>query len=385
MQQQVHLYDAAIIGGGLAGLALSIQLVRKGYAVVLFEKEEYPFHKVCGEYISREAWPFLESLGVPLSKLQLPQIDMLQLTAPNGNVFETKLPLGGFGISRFTLDQQLYNIAKNEGVIIQEASKVEDVEHGTGGYTVHYTRRDSGRMAVTARICIGAYGKRSNLDVKWKRGFVGSKDKKLNNYIAVKYHISGYTQPNTISLHNFQDGYCGISEVEKGTYCLCYLTTAANLQRVGGQISQLESQVLSRNPFLATILKQCIRKESFPVTIAQISFSSKTWVEKGVLMLGDAAGMITPLCGNGMSMALHSSKIVATLVDQYLTQAISFEQLVQLYQQQWRAAFENRMRTGRLLQRFFGRVVWSNLFVELFRRMPFMARPLIKKTHGQPF
>jgi len=48
-------YDAAIIGGGLAGLALSIQLSKKGYRVILFEKEQYPFHKVCGEYISMES------------------------------------------------------------------------------------------------------------------------------------------------------------------------------------------------------------------------------------------------------------------------------------------------------------------------------------------
>src|SRR5687767_9283184 len=66
-------YDVAIIGGGLGGLSLSIQLARKGYRVVLFEKEKYPYHKVCGEYISMEAWPFLEALGVPLATMQLPE------------------------------------------------------------------------------------------------------------------------------------------------------------------------------------------------------------------------------------------------------------------------------------------------------------------------
>jgi flavin-dependent dehydrogenase len=39
-------YDVAIIGGGLAGLAASIQLSGVGHSVVLFEKEKYPFHKV---------------------------------------------------------------------------------------------------------------------------------------------------------------------------------------------------------------------------------------------------------------------------------------------------------------------------------------------------
>ena len=45
-------YDLAIVGGGLAGLSLSIQMAKAGYKVILFEKEQYPFHRVCGEYIS---------------------------------------------------------------------------------------------------------------------------------------------------------------------------------------------------------------------------------------------------------------------------------------------------------------------------------------------
>lgn len=385
MQQQEQSYDAAIIGGGLAGLSLAVLLVRKGFRVILFEKEVYPFHKVCGEYVSKEAWSFLESLGVPLSEMRLPIIDTLFLTAPNGTAFTTKLPLGGFGISRYTLDYELFKIARHEGVVIREGAKVEDVDLKNRLYTVYYSDATSSRKSVEARICIGAYGKRSNLDVKWKRAFVHSKERGLNNYIAVKYHVSGIKQPSLIGLHNFEDGYCGISEVEEGKYCLCYLTTAAMLKRAGGQVPQLERNVLSKNPFLASILQQCVRENDFPVTIAQISFSQKTWVENGVLMLGDAAGMITPLCGNGMSMALHSSKMVAALTEQYLKGTIEFNQLVLMYKKQWLSAFGSRMLMGRMLQRFFGHPILSNFFIRLFKLFPLMAGPVIRKTHGQPF
>jgi heterodisulfide reductase subunit A-like polyferredoxin len=44
-------YDVAIIGGGLAGLTFAIQMRKVGLHVLLCEKETYPFHKVCGEYI----------------------------------------------------------------------------------------------------------------------------------------------------------------------------------------------------------------------------------------------------------------------------------------------------------------------------------------------
>lgn len=120
-------YHIAIIGGGLAGLALSIQASKAGYKTVLFEKEQYPFHRVCGEYISLESWDFLERLGLPLSQMKLPIIKTLQVTAPNGKLFETKLPLGGFGISRYTLDYELAKLAKAAGVTVLENTKVNDV------------------------------------------------------------------------------------------------------------------------------------------------------------------------------------------------------------------------------------------------------------------
>ncbi|HEX2627426.1 MAG TPA: FAD-dependent oxidoreductase, partial [Chitinophagaceae bacterium] len=79
-----HTYDIGIIGGGLAGLSLSIQLAKAGHSVILFEKEQYPFHKVCGEYISMESWDFLQSLGLDLPAMKPSMITQLQLSSVKG-------------------------------------------------------------------------------------------------------------------------------------------------------------------------------------------------------------------------------------------------------------------------------------------------------------
>src|SRR5258708_16876916 len=121
------MYDVIITGGGLAGLALSIQLVRAGYRVALFEKETYPYHKVCGEYMRLESWNFLEELGLPLSDWNLPIIRTLRMSAPNGRMLEQELPLGGFGISRYRLDSALADIARTEGVEMFESTRVTDI------------------------------------------------------------------------------------------------------------------------------------------------------------------------------------------------------------------------------------------------------------------
>jgi flavin-dependent dehydrogenase len=377
-------YDVAIIGGGLAGLSLSIQLARAGIGVVLIEKEKYPFHKVCGEYISMESWSFLESLGLPLSDWNLPRISRLCITAPDGKAFNTDLPLGGFGISRYVLDQKLAAIAISVGVTVIEQCKVTDVINSEQEFLLSCANQE-GTFDLRVQFCCGAYGKRGNLDVKWKRSFIKLHDPKLDNYVGVKYHISTNQHSDLIGLHNFTDGYCGISQIEENKYCLCYMTKAENLRKANNNIEEMESKILSANPALKEIFRTSKKLEGFPVAISQISFQQKTLVENDVILLGDSAGMITPLCGNGMSMALHSSKMLAPLITAYMKGKISREELITKYSKEWKKAFASRMATGRLLQRFFGSAFRSNLFVGLFKLFPFIATGVIKKTHGEQF
>ncbi len=373
-------YDVTIIGGGLAGLALSIQLANKGYAVALFEKEQYPFHKVCGEYISMESWAFIESLGLPLSTMSLPKINKLLVSAPNGNILQHDLPLGGFGISRFTIDNELKKIAISAGVKLFENTRVEQVIFEKDTFYVQVKNN-----RVSGKVCVGSYGKRSNLDIKWKRKFLKSADKQLNNYIGVKYHIETEFAPDTIALHNFKDGYCGISKIENNTYCLCYLTNADNLKNNNNSIDEMEKNVLYKNKYLKNILETSTKLYKAPLAISQISFEKKTQVQQHILLCGDAAGLITPLCGNGMSMALHSSKIAGEIINDFLQQKISRQQMETNYQNHWQQLFAKRLNAGRLIQRLFGKIWATNIFISILKRCPKLTAKLIKQTHGEPF
>ncbi|WP_121354485.1 NAD(P)/FAD-dependent oxidoreductase [Flavisolibacter nicotianae] len=372
-------YDVAIIGGGLAGLAAAILLRRKGHSVVLLEKETYPFHKVCGEYISWESRDFLQSLGLPLQEWNLPTIDILKLTAASGRVFTTRLPLGGFGVSRYRLDSALADLAEREGVHLLQNTKADGFEQGER-FTVSFRQHK-----INARLCLAAYGKRSNLDVKWNRPFLQQQNKRLNNFVGIKYHVQTSWPSNVIGLHNFENGYCGISKIENDTYCLCYMTRAENLKQNGNNIEAMQQKVLYQNPHLKKIFESSAVVRGFPVSISQISFAQKSTVENGVLMLGDTAGMITPLCGNGMSIALHTAKIATTLGDAFLQQQLSRTELEKNYTKAWDVQFARRLQAGRLLQRFFGSNRLSNGFVHAFRLAPFLAAPVIRLTHGKPF
>ena len=375
-----NTYDVAIVGGGLAGLALSIQLVRQGHTIILFEKEQYPFHKVCGEYISLESWDFLNDLGVDLDRMNVPIITKLQVSAVNGKLLEQSLPLGGFGISRYRLDSNLAQIAKAEGVVLMENTKVNDIMFLDEGFIV-----DTQQQQYRAKLVAGSYGKRSNIDIKWKRSFSLAMKNKLNNYIGVKYHIKTDFPPDTIALHNFKNGYCGIVKVEDDNYNLCYLTTADNLLKSNGDIKKMEEEILSQNPHLKKIFAESKIVNDAPLTISQISFDKKSQVENHVLMIGDAAGMITPLCGNGMSMALHGSKIAAANINNFLQNNITRVEMEKQYSLQWNRQFGHRLKTGRRIQRLFGSKRLTNLLITIIKPFPKLVSYLVKQTHGKPF
>jgi len=377
---QKYGYDIAIIGGGLAGLTLAIQGADAGYRVIVFEKENYPFHKVCGEYISMESWDFLVRCGVPLADWSLPVINQLNVSDTKGKIYDFKLPLGGFGVSRYQLDNALYKIALQKGVTVLTSCKVNDVLFEEDHFTIQTTA-----LNFTARVATGCFGKRSNLDVKWSRDFTEAKPGKINNFIAVKYHIRYPHPPDTIALHNFIDGYCGISRIENDTCCLCYLTTAENLRRSGNSISMMEKQVLSGNKELEKIFREAKHLYEQPLTISQVSFQQKTQVENHLLMLGDAAGMITPLCGNGMSMAMHAGKTAFHNIRLFLDGELSRTGMEKQYQKQWQQQFGFRTGVGRAVQYFFGGSWPTSVFLKTMKAFPKLSGMVIEQTHGKPF
>jgi flavin-dependent dehydrogenase len=310
----------------------------------------------------------------------LPLITKLIVSAPNGKQLQQDLPLGGFGISRYKIDNGLKEIAVAHEVMLFENCKVNDVYFLNDEFHLQTAKGD-----FICRICCGSFGKRSNLDVKWNRQFVNQKANKLNNYIGVKYHIRTNFPVDTIALHNFKNGYCGISKIEDDKYCLCYLTNAENLKASNNSIGDMEKNILQQNPHLQNIFSNSKILYESPVTISQISFDKKTQVENHVLLIGDAAGMITPLCGNGMSMALHGSKIAARHIDDFLQGKTDRVALEKNYSLEWETQFEKRLRTGRWIQSMFGKIWITNFFVSIMKKSNALTKALIKQTHGDPF
>lgn len=366
--------EVLIVGGGLAGLVASLLLAKSGHQVLLIEKKNYPFHRVCGEYVSNEVVGFLKKNGLYPDFIDLPQIQRFEFSDTRGRSVSIALDLGGFGISRYVLDEWLYQKALNHGVEIRTGLQVTDLDFDPVMDQFHVRLSDS--SLVTSPFVLGAFGKRSKLDKTLQRNFFFRR----SPYIGVKYHVKTDFARDSVALHNFNGGYCGLNAIESDKFNLCYLGNRDQLRQYGS-VEEMEKQVLWKNPILERIFRESEFLFEKPEVINEINFERKLPVENHVLMIGDSAGLITPLCGNGMAMAIHSAKLAV----EALNQANSREEAEQLYSKNWNFHFRQRLALGRTVQRLFGSGRGAVVGRHLIKQVPFLAHLIIRNTHGQPF
>lgn len=375
MNKSPNFYQVIIIGGGLAGLVSAIHLRKYHIEVLLIEKNSYPKHKVCGEYISNEVLPYLKSLGFNPFDFDAKAIQNFELTTTYNKKITAKLPLGGFGISRYVLDFQLYKLALKNGVkFIQDT--VTDINFSDNQFNT--TTKTNGDFI--SEITIGAFGKRANLDIKLDRAFI----KKQSPYLAVKTHAKVDFQQDLVALHNFKGGYCGVSMVEHDVVNLCYITNFKRFKK-HKDIDAFQEQVVFKNKVLKHIFEKAEMCFEQPLTISQISFETKNPIEKHIIMCGDTAGMIHPLCGNGMAMAIRSAQMASLVIIDYLHKKISGRsEMEKQYSKRWNNAFKIRLKAGHLISFLFRQEWLSPVLLRILSLFPQALPAIIKRTHGAP-
>lgn len=413
--------DIIIAGGGLAGLTAAIHLSKAGFKVTVFEKNPYPHHKVCGEYISNEVVPYLRELGIYPATLQPTQINKFQFSSTSGKLISAPLPLGGFGLSRYAFDHYLMQKAleygcrviqdtvlhihlkdnnlkgnglKNSNFNDQKRGDLNDKKHSADDNSNDYLLGDSGDHSkhrgiqfevqtashgtLNCPVVIAAYGKRTTLDNKLNRAFM----KKPSPWLAVKAHYRGSFDDTLVALHHFKGGYCGVSMVENNLLNICYLTDYQTFKKYRS-LEEFQQQVLFKNKHLRSIIENSSMVFEVPLSIGQISFQEKEAVESHILMIGDAAGLIHPLCGNGMSMAIHSAKICAEQVIHYLTnEKVSRKEMEQAYSHLWKRHFKDRLYMGKLLAALLRKEKIADMMTSGLAHFPSILPQLIKRTHG---
>jgi flavin-dependent dehydrogenase len=341
--------DVAVIGGSLAGSAAARALVRAGVRVVVLEKARFPRDKVCGCFLSHEAFPVLERMGLgeELRRAEAETITRFRLVRRDGVAVESALPNPALSISRSRLDLLAAQAAERAGAGMRFGTTVVAIEGDLSrGFLVRGVDWEVGARAV-----VGAWGRYSPLDGRLGRTFIRRKSSLFG--FGKMLVGNGERFAGRAVLHFLEGGYVGLSRVEEGRINLAGFVTAAVARRAHSSFEELLSEAASKSRALAADLEG-LSPLTGPVLLSEpVHLGAHGALAGDVLCVGDAAGVIDPYTGTGMSLALLFGEAVAAPLADFLAGTLDAEGLRSAHLRRHREIAGRRFFLSRLFRPFF--------------------------------
>ena len=304
----------AIAGAGPAGAAAAILLAQGGREVTLVERERVAGHKVCGEFISREAVADLASAGVDVAALGACRIGRVRLVR-GARVVEAALPFVAASLTRRALDAALQARAEACGVRLLR------------GQAVRGLRRDAleldGGGEVRASAVFLATGKhelRGHRRVAPGAGAPGLVGFKTYWRLAPAQAVALAGHVEVLLFHDAGRAggggtYGGLQPVEGGCANLCLLVSRARLVAAGGRWDAVLAGLCEECGHLRARLDGAVPLLERPLSIAGVPYGFvHRGADDGVFRLGDQAAVIPSFSGDGIAIALHSAGLAARVV-----------------------------------------------------------------------
>ena len=334
-------FDAAVVGGGPAGSAAASVLAAFGRRVVLLEKDRFPPLKVCGEFLSASARGSLERLGV-LGEVEADAEKIVRgsVNLPAGRAVCFRLPTPGLGISRFALDERLARRAGELGAETRFGARVVSVDARPGrAVRIRYVH-ESSEVDLEARGAIGAWGRWDALDRALGRGF----ERGPRRYFGWSRDFAGDTAglAGEVRLYLFPGGYCGLSRVEGGAVNLAGVISESVRGRLAPGWEAVMAHARRSNAALDRDLAPLSAGPVGVIGTGPVFFTAKPPLEEGMLIAGDAAGVIDPFSGEGQAAALASGILAAEVLERGLSGTIAMEAVPGAYAAAWRERFGRR-------------------------------------------
>lgn len=383
-----------IAGAGVAGASLAIRLANAGFSVTLIERDKFPRHKLCGEFVSPEALAHFRELGVldEIRAIGGERITETVFYSPKGT--RVAIPsgwfqdgeLGALAISRAAMDMCLLEKAKQLGVDVLEETSIAKLDLANGNVRSVKTKNKIGETAeIAADIFVDATG-RARILAKQATPNKNGKAK----FVAFKAHLkNAQIDGGVCEIYFFDGGYGGLTRVENGVANCCFIIRADKVKKYGNDVEKIFREVLLKNSRARMAMKDAEPLFDW-IAVSIDQFGEKNFAPaKNLFAVGDAGAFIDPFTGSGMLMALESSAILSQCLSD---SSISAEDLAAKYESLCRQKFRRRLLICRVMRygSFSPQIASIGIFVlNLNKRLRhFVARKtraeLPEKSHNLP-
>jgi menaquinone-9 beta-reductase len=376
-------FEVGIIGGGPAGSTAAAFLADYGFEVCLFEKKAFPRETLCGEFLSAEVVHFLKELNLfkDFISLNPNKINTFRFFNTSGKNIGGKLNFDAYGLSRSSFDNLLLSNALEKGVTVFQPAEVKKIVPVKKSFKL-LSNSEEKKTEIIVKDLIAAYGKQNPLDNFLERNFINRKSK-LN---GIKFHINinelKKINEDEIRIYSADNIYCGVNAVDNGKVTFCFLEFRNyNQPPPRKQLPELRQKNKDFKELFGDNGENVFN--DIPVYgTGNIYFGKRNVVENGIFMIGDAAGVIAPLAGDGIGIAMESGKLLAELFNKKRKESLSNQRTFDLYEEEWNKLFLKRMKTAKIIQNIilnnFGRKIGLGM-VKIF---PSLLPYLIKSTRN---
>mgnify|MGYP000848336976 FL=1 len=374
-----------IAGGGPAGASLAIRLAAAGRDVVLVERDRFPRHKLCGEFISPECFGHFAELGV-LEPM---------LSAGGERITETLFfPLSGLtvripgrafgepalGLSRSAMDAILLDRAKAVGVEVIEGAALASAAVEQGKLRAVDVRTADGTRNIAADVFIDATGRGKALVKAFQRAAGTGNERparRSNGFVAFKAHLRGANlAAGRCEIHFFPDGYGGINRVEGGAVNHCFLVRSEAVRDVGGGVDNVLERLVYKNASARNALVDSKAEMDWMAVSFEGFGRSELSYGPQFFTVGDAASFIDPFTGSGMLIALESTAVLAEAF-------ASADDHSNVYASLYSRRFRRRLFVCSLLRNAAFRTRTATFVSAALGGLPFAAEALARLTRPQ--
>lgn len=302
-----------IAGGGLAGLSLGIALRRREVPVRVVEAAAYPRHRVCGEFISGIKADELAALGIEDLFASAARHHSTMWFDGEMPMLRQDLPEAALGLSRHFLDEAL-----------------AERFHALGGEL-----RTGERHTLEQPGVVWACGRR----------------KGESPWMGLKGHFHGMDVTSDLEVHLHDRGYVGVTRVEDGLVNVCGLFHRAVPVSSPRDRNPLETAV--REAGFVKLAERLAEGVLDPASLKGVNHFALGWQmdRAGSVCIGDAAALIPPFTGNGMTMAFQSALAAVDPLCEWSAGGNAWHHTARLVDHAQHQRFGRRLAWAQLLQR----------------------------------
>lgn len=358
----------AVVGGGPAGGFCAYLLSRAGFQVILYEGSEKVERKVCGEYLSPAASQIFERAGLPnfLSAL-FPPLDGIIFFTPLGLKIKTNFPsvagsrYQGYALDRVLLEEELLRQCRAAGAEVRMGCKVRSVQRESEGWKITL---DTGQEE-RSDLLIGADGRRSLV----AKTLHLHRDR-LTPRVALHCFLPGeLPEPRYGQMHFFSDGaYLGLNSSPAGTVNFSLVCDISQIKKIGSP-EAVVGHYLHASPRLKEILEW--RMPIAVTTTYPLHHSVSRCFAHRAALIGDAAGIIDPLTGEGIYMALWTASCLAgQLTEMKANGGDDADHYLKKYAKIKNRSFRGKSRLSHLFQWVLKRPALVNLIAAYLGKKP---------------